>query len=159
MAEGLFRHEVERRGLPGPTVSSAGTWAVDGNPATEEAVIAMSHRGIDISGHSAQSLTPGLLAGSDLVIVMTSVHDRDIAAMDAQAHGKVRYVKELSHLQVDGEPGTASLLAAQRPGWVRALDLDDPYGLPLGVYERTAEELARQIGHLAAAILPKGPED
>lgn len=155
MGEALLRHEIDRRGISGVEVSSVGTWGQDGSPATGEAVSVLGSRGIDLSAHRARTLEAAELAAADLVLVMTSVHAREVQELDPEAGRKMRFLKELTALRLDGtddqepEARLRYLLEAGRPGWRRELDLDDPYGLPLGVYQRTAEEIERQIAHLA----------
>ena len=54
MAEGILRATFQADPLM--TISSAGTHAVAGNPATEFAILASKEKGIDIACHSAQPL-------------------------------------------------------------------------------------------------------
>ena len=72
MAEGVFRHVAENRGLSdGLTVDSAGTgsWHV-GNPPDERAQRAAAGRGIDISGLRARQVGPDDFEQFDLVVAM-----------------------------------------------------------------------------------------
>ncbi len=71
------------------SVKSAGLSALVGYPADEHAVALMQERGLDISGHRAQQLTPELISASDLILVMESGHKRAIDAIDPTARGKV----------------------------------------------------------------------
>src|SRR2546428_10871345 len=71
IAEGLLRRATEHRAVgPAITVSSAGTAGWEGSPATPEAVEAAGERGVDISGHVATRLRPGMAADADLVLCM-----------------------------------------------------------------------------------------
>ena len=82
IAEGLLRRATEHRPIGAPiTVSSAGTAGWEGSPATPEAVEAAAERGVDISGHIATRLRPGMAAGADLVLCMAREH-RDLIARD-----------------------------------------------------------------------------
>ena len=87
MAEALLRDAL--RGQQGVIVGSAGLGALVGHPASEHAVELMAERGIDISGHRARQLTPELVHGSDLVLVMESGHTRAIADNEPTARAKV----------------------------------------------------------------------
>lgn len=72
MAEGIIRK------LLGPArpvlISSAGTHALVGNPATEFAVISAFERGVDISGHKARKLSQRLILDSDIILCMEPSH-------------------------------------------------------------------------------------
>jgi protein-tyrosine phosphatase len=156
MAEALFEWAATARGLEAQ-VSSSGTWASAGEPATEGAVQAMRERGIDLGPHRSRPFDPAEGRGADLIVAMTSVQLREIEAILPGSSHKTRLLKELGEIEVPGTSGTpagrlARLLAAPRPTWVRALDLDDPMGLPQGAYEVCAGELERGVaallGHL-----------
>jgi protein-tyrosine phosphatase len=70
-------------------VASAGLSALVGRPADPTAVALMAERGIDLSAHRARQLTPSLVDGADLVLVM---EQRQIAAVEAiapEARGRV----------------------------------------------------------------------
>jgi len=87
MAEALLRHEL--REIDEFTVESAGLGALVDEPASEYAVVLMEERGIDISSHRAQQLTPELVRKADLILVMESRHKRAIETTDPAARGKV----------------------------------------------------------------------
>src|SRR5512136_1311836 len=76
MAEALLRARLGH--WPRFDVSSAGLSALVGRPADESTVALMRERGIDISAHRARQLTPRLVAGSDLVLVMETGHERAV---------------------------------------------------------------------------------
>jgi protein-tyrosine-phosphatase len=160
MAEGLLRSGLDRRGISGVTVVSTGTWGVDGESATRPAVAVMNDRGISIGSHRARSLETSDLERADLVIAMTSVHRREIQERKPEAGPKVLLLKELSLMHPDRPDNAgpderlAALLAAERPEYQRALDLDDPMGLPIGVYERCAQELEAGIKRLLSLLWP-----
>ena len=92
MAEALLRHAL--RGQDGITVESAGLGALVGHPAADFAVELMAERGIDISSHRAQQLTPDLVSKADLILVMESGHRRVIDENDVTARGKVHRLGE-----------------------------------------------------------------
>ncbi len=92
MAEALLTDAL--RGQEKFTVESAGLGALVGHPASEFAVQLMDERGIDISSHRAQQITPDLVAKADLILVMESGHKRVIDENDATARGKVHRLGE-----------------------------------------------------------------
>ncbi len=156
MAEALFRAELERRGCDGIEAASAGTWGMDGSPATQEAIAAVGALNLDLGDHRARSLEVEEVRAADLVVAMTSVHVREINQMVPDAGPKVVLLKQLRETQVTPAPGGAAgsqrleaLLAGSRPALVRAHDVDDPMGMPLGTYERTVTELSDGVERLA----------
>jgi protein-tyrosine phosphatase len=163
MAAALLRAEAERRGVGGVEVTSAGTWGQDGSPATELAAHVMGARGLNISGHIARTVSTDDLEQSDLVVVMTSVHGRELENLSRDTKEKVRLLRELAELEIEPVPGASpeerlgALLAAARPPWRRALDLDDPYGMPLNVYERTASDIEEAVRQLAEKLFGPPP--
>ncbi len=74
MAEGILRSELSPRALSRAEVVSAGVGAVEGLPASENAVKVCEEEGIDIGGHRSQPLTPTLIESCDLVLAMEEHH-------------------------------------------------------------------------------------
>ena len=87
MAEALLRNAL--RGQEEITVESAGLGALVDWPASEHAEVLLRERGVDISGHRSQQLTPELIHKADLILVMEAGHKKAIEAQDATARGKV----------------------------------------------------------------------
>ena len=98
MAEALLRHEL--RGQEQVTVESAGLGALVGQPASEHSIALMQERGIDITSHRAKQLTPELVSGTDLILVMETRHKRAIEANEPTARGKVYRVGEWQDLEI-----------------------------------------------------------
>jgi protein-tyrosine phosphatase len=99
MAEALLRNAL--RGQEEITVESAGLGALVGHPASDYAVELMDERGIDISSHRAQQLTPDLVSKADLILVMESGHRRVIDENDVTARGKVHRLGEWQDKDID----------------------------------------------------------
>lgn len=157
MAEGLLRDKLARRRVADVEVLSAGTWGVDGEAPTALARAVMADRGIDVAGQRAASLESGDVAVADLVVAMTTVHRREIEERSVEAADKVVLLNELHEMTSTGatpEARIASLRAQARPPYRRALDVDDPMGLPIGVYERCAEILDAGIERLVELVWP-----
>lgn len=152
MGEALLRHELARRGCDGIEVSSCGTWASAPQPATEHAVAVLQGRGIDLASHRSRALDAVELEAADLVLVMTSVHVREIEEMAPAALPKVRLTKELVELDMAPGAGLEAVLAATRPAPRRDLDVDDPMGLLPRSYERAAGEIDAGVKALATAL-------
>jgi protein-tyrosine-phosphatase len=94
MAEGILRRIFEERQTV--AVSSAGTHAVDGNPATEFAVLASKENKIDLANHRARSLDSALIKGSDMILCMEPAHAEWVLAADSSAHEKVYNLADFS---------------------------------------------------------------
>ena len=98
MAEAVLRHEL--RGQEQVTVESAGVGALVGEPASVHAMALMQERGIDISSHRAQQLTPELVGEAELILVMETRHKRVIEANEPMARGKVYRLGEWQDLEI-----------------------------------------------------------
>ena len=159
MAEVMFRHALAGRECDVDVeVASSGTWAYDGSPATVAAVDAMRSRGIDATAHLSRPVTRDDLEAADLVVVMTSVHVREVLDVAPDVRSKLVMLKELVEMKpdLDGSRGAEErlrrLLTADRPEPRRSLDVDDPMGLPLMAYERCADDLDRGVNALVEVL-------
>jgi protein-tyrosine-phosphatase len=121
MAEGLLRMKSDSTGA-GLTVSSAGTWAVEGLPPTLEAQETMSERGIDISDVRSLEVSADLVDGVDLILVMTRTHREALLAEFDAARDRTLLFSEL-----------------EGAVW----DVEDPIGGTLDDYRATADLLER----------------
>lgn len=74
MAEGLFRSMLAREGREDIFAGSAGLSAAEGQPPSENAVLACREVGVDIAAHRARRLSAGDLDNWDLFFVMTATH-------------------------------------------------------------------------------------
>lgn len=74
MAEGLFRQLLERKGAQGVFCGSAGLAAEEGQPASENAVLACREVGVDLAGHRARRVARGFLPAWDLFFPMSHTH-------------------------------------------------------------------------------------
>lgn len=106
MAEALARDMIGDN--EGVTFLSAGTYAIDGNPATSTGRAAAAMLGVEIESHRARSLTPEMVRAADIVFVME--------------RGQRDHVRSV-------DPGVNVLLLQPDGTEVR-----DPYGEDLGSY-------------------------
>jgi protein-tyrosine-phosphatase len=125
MAEVLLEQRLEREGLTGWEVESAGTWTVDGAPASRYAIQVMAERGVDIATHRSRQLHRVLLEQADVVLVMTQGH------------------AEALRLEFPDQADKVFLLSEMKEG--QRYDIEDPYGKPLEVYQTCVEEIAALI--------------
>lgn len=121
LAEGIARHEVERRGWQHVQVASAGIAAHPGAGASEFAVSVAARHGIPLDAHRSQPLTPELVAWADLVLVMGSGHLGSVRRL-----GGDEKVLTLGDFASGAEEGYS---------------VRDPFGGPERVYEDTYQEL------------------
>ena len=73
LAEALLRDYAVKQGMADRLkVSSAGTHAWDGNPATGEAMRSRRRKcGLDLSGHRAREVRRSIMDDTDIVLAMT----------------------------------------------------------------------------------------
>ena len=121
MAEAILRREVEARGLDQVRVTSAGTGAWDGAPASEGAYLVGIENGLDLSGHRARLLTRDLVDHAHLILTMSRHHLE-----------RVRELGGSSHAFVLGEYAGRSGADAE---------VSDPFGSDIDVYRATYVEL------------------
>lgn len=125
MASALFREILAKRGIGADwRVESAGTWAVEGAPASEGSLAVMAARGIDLSGHRARGVTGELLASFDLVLTMERNHKEALKAEFAEAVGRIYMLSEMAEL---------------------SHDVRDPIGGAFADYLETATEIERLL--------------
>jgi protein-tyrosine-phosphatase len=129
MAAAVARAALRRRGWTHVAVQSAGLAAFTGTPAAENAVRLGAEKGLDLSGHEAQPLTPELVEWADLILGMSMSHVAGIAEMGGGAKAA---------LITDFEEGAA-------PG----SGIADPFGGSAATYRRTL----RQITHAVEGVL------
>lgn len=96
MAEALLKKLLKEAGeeLKGIEVLSAGIAAVEGQPASAQAVSVMAEEGIDLRKHRSRQLTPEMIKDADLVLTMTANHKKAVLKMLPEASGKVFQLKE-----------------------------------------------------------------
>ncbi|MEO5510902.1 MAG: low molecular weight protein arginine phosphatase [Longimicrobiales bacterium] len=128
LAEGIARDAVDRRGWHNVEIRSAGTGAMPDIEASDDAVTVAADRGIDLSAHRSQPLTPELVAWADLVLAMSPSHLWTVGEMDGA--DKAGLLTDF----IDGD------------GYGQAIE--DPYGAGVDTYRETADQLATAIDAL-----------
>lgn len=156
MAEGLAR-----RVMPDHRVSSAG-FISEGMPATDEAIVTMAARGVDIGDHVSRVVTVDMVEASDLVLTMTSQHVAEVSVMAPPLWSRVFTMRDFARRLVprQGTEDIGSWLSRLNAGRTprdvlsaaAADDIADPIGLPLAAYERTADEIEAILGQIALGL-------
>jgi len=125
MAEGWLKREIEKKGLSSEIeVISCGTSARDGLPCTPEAELVLRNREIDLGGFRSRRCRKGDVWSSDLVLVMSAQHAEAVAA----------------------------LLPAAREKTI-TLNVDDPIGMGMQVYEKTLLDIESKMKQYMDTIL------
>jgi protein-tyrosine-phosphatase len=137
MAQAIARQLLDQSHRDDVEVSSAGTAAWDGAPASEGAYLVALEHNVDLSAHRARQLTADLVAGADLVLGMSAHHVERAVALGGQ--GK-------SHL-LGSFAGRAAADA----------QVDDPFGGDLEEYRATFDRLASLLLD-AVERLPAPPD-
>jgi len=120
MAEGWLKAELKRREMDGEIeISSCGVGTRDGMTATSEAVYVMKNREIDISAHRSRICRREDVMNADLILVMSPQHSMFIAGMMPQAKEKIR-----------------------------VLNVIDPIGMSMGVYQDVMDVIEKKMSSL-----------
>lgn len=131
MAQGLLAHALSAQPEPLKSlkVISAGVAAHAGEPISENSVVALRKVGIDISHFTSQGLNQDLLNNALAVFGMTESHRAIIRS-------RARPAPERLHLFREFMPPPA------------AIEIGDPYGGPLKLYESARDEMVEAIPSL-----------
>ena len=122
MAEGLLKNRMPETLKGRMEVSSAGTYGLQGHPASDNAVRAMALIGIDCARHRARQLTRQMLEEADLLVAMEKYHLREIKRLSGKRKPDARLIGEF------GLPTGKQ-------------EIDDPYGRSLSVYKACVQRL------------------
>ena len=121
LAEAIMRRSLAEREIDRITVTSAGTGAWDGAPASEGAYLVGLERGIDLSSHRARLLSRELVESADLVLTMARHHRARVDELGGE--GRVHVLGEYAGRQGD------------------EAEVSDPFGGDLEVYRVTCTQL------------------
>jgi len=133
LAEALFQRELDKREVSDIHVSSAGTGAWEGAPASEGAYLVGLEHGLDLSGHRARLLTRDVIKESDRIFTMAR-------------HHRVR-VDEL------GGEGKAYVLGEYAGLAGPEAEVSDPFGSDIDTYRETYEALEELVAEAASRLL------
>ncbi len=125
MAAALLQAKAAEKGQKDLfVITSAGTWAQEGETASLTAQAIMRRRGLSLDGHRGRTITRMMLEQVDLVLVMTQHHRDSLAAEFPSARRKIHLFSELVGQQYD---------------------ISDPYGGTPDEYESCAAELSSLV--------------
>jgi protein-tyrosine phosphatase len=132
-----------------------------GSPASEHSVELLRGRGLDLSGHRSQTITPELLRAATLIIGMAREHVREAVVQAPDVFPRTFTLKELVRRAEAAGPREADepleqwLMRVHGGRTSRDLmgistedDVKDPIGRPSGAYVTMVAELDDLIGRL-----------
>lgn len=128
MAAALLRDHA-----PHLEVRSAGLKAVEGVPASTDAVHALSCLKLDLSEHQATALKAEDLGWADLVLTMTRAHREFLLGHFSEAWDKTAVLKAYPDWETREPPDDPDL------------DVNDPFGREREVYQDCAAEIDRAL--------------
>lgn len=132
LAEAIARRLVAESGRGDVQVSSAGTQAWDGSPASDGSLLVGMERGLDLSGHRSRQLTREIIDENDLVLVMAPSHMARVKELSPSA--SVHLVTGFASMEGGGDA------------------VQDPFGGDLNAYRETADDLERELAGLMQKI-------
>lgn len=162
MMERILQAAVEERGLS-VTVSSAGTWAREGEPMQPFAAATLSDHGLDAGGFQATPLTEAHISAVDLVLTATREHRAQVVGLVPGAVRRTFTLLELARIASSAPPAAGPSIDSGRAGVLDAVawaaqmrgsvprpadgadDLGDPLGAPVEVYRERAEAIAGAV--------------
>ena len=110
VSEAMLRQSLEKQGISGVRVSSAGMQAIIGRSADPRSLTVAPEFGVSVAQHRAQPLTEALVNSSDLVVVMDLQNGAEFLLRFPNASEKLFFLRQFS---------------AQRDK--RHCDIPDPY--------------------------------
>src|SRR5712691_4180811 len=124
LAASLLERALKERGLE-VTVTSAGTGAWDGAPASEGAYLVALEHGLDLSAHRARLLTRDLVQQADIILTMARHHRARVHELSGE--GRTYVLGEYA-----GRTGPEA-------------EVSDPFGGDLELYRETYGELEAMV--------------
>jgi protein-tyrosine-phosphatase len=137
LAEAIGRKIALDRGRADIVVSSAGTSAWNGAPASDGALLVGLERDLDVDAHRSRMLDPDIVDRASLILAMGPHHLERIAALGGATK---------AHLLADYADGTNAGRA-----------ISDPFGGDLDAYRATTDELQVLIGRVFDRIMYDRP--
>jgi protein-tyrosine phosphatase len=132
LAAAALRHELGADGGR-VEVSSAGTSAWEGQPASEGSIVVAAGDGLDLDGHRSSRVTVSRVRTADLVFVMEPLHRAALEALGAP----LERVYVMSEWPEPGEPG---------------LPVSDPFGGSREAYEECWRRIRRHVQRIAPHV-------
>ena len=161
-AEALARRELARHpGVP-IQVSSAGSHALEGNPAASRSRLAAAARGATLDRHVARELTRQRVRAADLVLCMAAEHRPFVLGYDRSAANRTFLLASFARVAdqwdwLAASPADLVALAAEHARDQDGDDVDDPLGGPAETYAACAQRLDGLVTPVIAALVKTLP--
>ena len=161
-AEALARRELARYpGVP-IQVSSAGSHALEGNPAASRSMLAASTRGANLERHFARELTRRRVRSAGLILCMAAEHRPFVLSYDRAAADRTFLLATFARVAgqwdwLAGSPAELVAVAAEHAIERDGDDIDDPLGQPAEAYAACAERLDGLVTPVIAALVKTLP--
>lgn len=120
-------------------VVSCGIEANSGENATKYAKEVIMAYGANLENHIARNISEFDLEQFDKILVMTAEHKRIVCEMVPYVAERVELLKEY-----------------MEPNDSQYMNIDDPWGLSLGVYKSCATEIVNCVDNLVEKLLEEG---
>jgi len=126
MAEHLLRDMFKNRKIKGWKIKSAGISALPGGKISSETLKVLKDEKIDAINHEVTKVNKELLVEADIILTMTEAHKNYLQNREEVSARKLFTLKELIKENED-------------------LDILDPYGQSLEVYQKTKDEIKKYL--------------
>jgi protein-tyrosine phosphatase len=157
-AEALARRELAR--YPGAPIqlSSAGSHALEGDPAASRSVLAASTRGASLERHFARELTRRRVRAAGLILCMAAEHRPFVLSYDRSAADRTFLLASFARVAAQWDWLAASPrglveLAAEHARDQDGDDIDDPLGQAADAYAACAGRLDQLVTPVIAALV------
>ncbi|TVQ32586.1 MAG: hypothetical protein EA370_12285 [Wenzhouxiangella sp.] len=124
VAEHILRDRLQRAGVKGVVVESAGSLGMAPLSPPRECLALLAERGLDLSGHQPRAVDAAMMARAELVLCLAREHVDRLRSKFPEAASKIHLLGEMS-----GQPR----------------DVDDPYGRSFDHYRRMVDEVSDLI--------------
>lgn len=147
--------------------ASAGTAGLAGYPIDGPSARALRELGGDPEGHVGRRLSPSMVASADLILTAATQHRSVIVQSDPSAFRRTFTLREFGRLGASVQPPTRPMaadalimrvedVASQRGYAVLAApgadDIEDPFGSPLKVARRCAEQVSSALDAVIGSL-------
>lgn len=130
MAAAYLRHLLDKYGVRGVEVRTAGVSTIVGLLASQETIQVLRAEGLDATRHRSNQLSSDMLRRATLVLGMTPFHVQSALRLHEEARGKVHLLKEYTKSDL------------------KKVQIDDPMGGTLEIYRRCYAEIKAAIDRL-----------
>ena len=137
MGAGLLKAKLDPDLAKKVHIVSAGTYAMNGLPASSNAQMVAREFGVDLTDHNSQVLTPYLISHSDLILVMSPEHAEIIHQMDPTSRIRTFLLKEFGRPRARADSDSV---------------VHDPIGGDADVYQQVYQELDDEITRILPLI-------